>query len=203
MPALWQGTFFGENLERDEDIPEYWEQAIAALDARSHSTRVLELPGADFASYRWGNTVDPITPGLMDRPYVARELIPWGSAASADLVNALDRRLQEGVLDPRAIAPVARLLSAGDVNFRADLETDRFDVARAIPVWELLSSAPGLGRPQGFGSSLGNPLRLSQHDELELAQSPSLTDPPPVSIGRKRRRQAGAAHDRLGRRWGS
>ena len=30
-------------------------------------TRVLEIPGIDFANYRWGATVDPITPGLTDR----------------------------------------------------------------------------------------------------------------------------------------
>ena len=43
----------------------------------------------------------------MDRPYVARELVPWGSPATADLLNALDRRIQEGVLDPAALAPIA------------------------------------------------------------------------------------------------
>ena len=31
------------------------------LDSQPHDTRVLELPGADFTSYRWGNTVEPIT----------------------------------------------------------------------------------------------------------------------------------------------
>src|SRR3712207_7440347 len=56
----------------------------AYLDSRGDDTRVLEIPGADFASYRWGMTIDPITPGLMDRPYVARELIPYGSPPSAE-----------------------------------------------------------------------------------------------------------------------
>ena len=102
VPARFDGSYYGENLQRDEDIPSYWSDAIAALDAGPHDTRVLEMPGADFASYRWGDTVDPITPGLTDRPYVARELVPWGSPASADLLNALDRRLQEGVLEPSA-----------------------------------------------------------------------------------------------------
>jgi hypothetical protein len=58
---------------------------------------MLEAPGADFASYTWGNTVDPITPGLTDRPYVARELIPYGTPGTADLLNAIDRRMQEAV----------------------------------------------------------------------------------------------------------
>ena len=79
------------------------------------------MPGSDFASYRWGNTVDPITPGLMDRPYVARELIPWGSPATADLLNALDRRIQEGTLDPAGFAAIARRMGVGDVVLRNDL----------------------------------------------------------------------------------
>jgi len=93
FPALVDGTFYGDNLQRPEDVPSYWLDAASYLDGRGDGTRVLELPGSDFASYRWGNTVDPITPGLMDRPYVARELIPYGGPGTADLLNALDRRL--------------------------------------------------------------------------------------------------------------
>src|SRR5205823_5619818 len=153
---------------------QYWTDAIAALDAQPHDTRVLEIPGADFAAYRWGETVDPITPGLTDRPYVARELVPWGSPASADLLNALDRRLQEGVLDPAAIAPIARLMRVGDVLYRADLQTDRFDLPRAATTWELLTRPVprGLGAPRAYGAGLGPALHYSQIDELALAQAP-------------------------------
>ena len=130
LPALWTGAFYTQDLTRDEAIPQYWTDAIAALDAQPHDTRVLEIPGSDFAAYRWGQTVDPIAPGLMDRPYVARELVPWGSAASADLLNALDHRMQEGTLDPNALAPIARLMASGTIAYRADLQTDRYDLAR-------------------------------------------------------------------------
>ncbi len=145
---------------------------------------MLEIPGSDFAAYRWGQTVDPITPGLMDRPYVARELVPWGSAASAELLNELDRRLQEGVLDPSAIAPIARLMSAGSIVYRADLQTDRYDLARAIPVWRLLTAPrpDGLGQPTGYGTSLGPPLRVGQDDEIQLALPADAHEPPPVSV---------------------
>ena len=162
LPALWTGAFYTQDLTRDEAIPQYWTDAIAALDAQPHDTRVLEVPGADFAAYRWGQTVDPITPGLTDRPYVARELVPWGSAGSADLLNALDRRMQEGVLDPASIAPVARLMSVGSIVYRADLQTDRFDLARAVPTWLLLTDPvpPGLGQPTGYGTDLGPMLRV-------------------------------------------
>ena len=184
LPSVWNGTVLGENLMRDEDIPGVLGRRDRDLNSGPQDTRVLEIPGADFASYRWGNTVDPITPGLTDRPYVARELVPWGSPATADLLNALDRRLQEGVLDPATIAPIARLMSVGDVLFRADLQTDRFDVPRSTLIWMLLTDPrpAGLDAPKTFGTSLGPPLHYSQIDEVALAQTPGTPDPPPVSV---------------------
>ncbi len=95
----------GANLQRPEDIPTYWQQAADYLNAKNTDTRVLEVPGADFASYRWGNTVDPVTPGLMDRAYVARELFQYGSPQSAALLDALDHRIQEGTIDPGVDRP--------------------------------------------------------------------------------------------------
>src|SRR5947208_15644236 len=172
LPALFTGGLVAENLKRPVHIPAYWQKAADWLDARGHDTRVLELPGSDFTSYRWGNTVDPITPGLMDRPYVARELIPWGSAPSADLLNALDRRLQEGVLEPQAIAPVARLLSVGDVVLRADLQFERYNTARPRPTWQLLTSPrpAGLEEPVPFGAPRPNvPSVFPMVDEIALA----------------------------------
>ncbi|HEV3227066.1 MAG TPA: alpha-(1-_3)-arabinofuranosyltransferase family protein, partial [Acidimicrobiales bacterium] len=152
LPPLYTGGMVASNLERPENLPGYWLDATKALDAQSHTTRVLEVPGSDFASYRWGNTVDPITPGLMDRPYVARELIPYGSPASADLLNALDRRIQENILDPQAVAPLARLMGVGDIVARNDLQYERFRLARPYQVMPLLGAAPGLGAPVAFGA---------------------------------------------------
>src|SRR3954449_3757369 len=160
LPAIFTGDFYTQDLTRDETLPQYWTDALAALDVQSPDTRVLEIPGADFAAYRWGQTVDPIPPGLMDRPYVARELVPWGSAASADLLIALDHRIQEGTLDADALAPVARLLASGAILYRADLQTDRYNLVRSSPLWRFLTDpAPnGLAAPEKFGTDLGPPL---------------------------------------------
>lgn len=183
LPALWNGTFYGKNLQRPSTVPAYWTAAIASLNAGPHDTRIFELPGADFSSYRWGNTVEPITPGLTDRPYVARELIPYGSDQSADLLTALDRRLQDGLLDPSAIAPIARLMSAGDVVVRSDLQTDRYDLATARDTWLLFTPAPpGLRAPTGFGHGLGPPLQVAKLDERSLALPAGMSDPSPVAI---------------------
>jgi hypothetical protein len=183
FPALWNGTYYGENLQRDEDVPAYWDEAIGRLDERGESTRILEVPGADFASYRWGNTVDPITPGLTDRPYLARELIPWGTPASADLVNAFDRRLQEGVADPRGVAAVARLLDVGDIVARYDIQHERYDLVRPRFLARVLDRAGGVGEAERFGGTLDESgSRYPRIDEELLASPPNEPTRAPVEV---------------------
>ncbi len=190
LPPLWRGQMVADNLQRPEEVPTYWTEAAAAVDAGGrlpgggYASRILEVPGADFASYRWGDTVDPITPGLTDRPYVARELIPYGTPPSADLLNSLDRQLQEAVLSPDAVAPVARLMGAGVVLERGDLAYERYNLVRPRQVYELLREAPGLAPVEGFGGTSPNvpDPRLPLEDEVELGADPDLLDPPRVGL---------------------
>jgi arabinofuranan 3-O-arabinosyltransferase len=183
MVPLWQRSIVQDSLSRG-DVPAYWTEAGRVLDERDDGTRVLEVPGSDFASYRWGNTVDPITPGLMDRPYVARELVPYGTPPSADLLNDLDLLLQERTLDPEAIAPVARLMRVGDIVVRGDLQYERYALARPRLVWDLLSGAPGLGEPIPLTEPTRNePIpQLQLQDETWLLRELALPDAPAVAI---------------------
>lgn len=180
FPALWNGTYYGKNLQRPEVVPGYWSEAAAYLDAQPHDTRVLALPGSDFASYYWGNTVDPILPGMMDRPFVARELIPYGSPASADLLNAFDRRIQEGVADPASFAPVARLTSVGDILLRNDIQTARYNLVRPQPFWLLFhpTTPPGLGAPRSWGPIFRPGGDFPLIDEQTLQLPPGTPFPP-------------------------
>ena len=187
-PGVWDGRYYSDYLARDESIPEYWVAALADLDAAGDSTRVLALPGADFAAYRWGDTIDPIEPGLIDRPYVARELVPWGSEPTTNLLVALDRRLQEGTLDPDAVAPISRLMGVGDVLLRFDLETDRFTIIPAGPLWQTFTDANadtgvplGLAAPTTYGDEIPGELLFPELGDL--ARPPSQDpDPPPVAV---------------------
>jgi arabinofuranan 3-O-arabinosyltransferase len=173
LPALLDGSWYGENLERSENVPAYWTEAVHALDRDSHSTRVLEEPGADFAAYSWGNTVDPITPGLMDRPYLARELIPYGTAGTADLLNAFDRRFQEGVADPRGVADVLRRMGIGAVVLRNDIQYQRYDLVRPHELARLFAEIPGFRAPTGYGPpaplSTGKPPAPGARSEDEIS----------------------------------
>ena len=184
MAPLFTGQFVDDSLQRPEQIPGYWRQAVAALDRGPHDTRILQLPGADFDHSRWGTTLDPIVPGLTDRPFVGRELIPYGSAASADLLRALDESLQEGVFEPSALAPMARLMNVGAVEVRSDLQYERFRTPRPVSTWEELSAPvpPGLSGPQTFGPAVGEKPVIPLTDEITLATPTTAPDPPSVAI---------------------
>ncbi|MEO7429391.1 MAG: alpha-(1-_3)-arabinofuranosyltransferase family protein, partial [Acidimicrobiales bacterium] len=154
---VWQHGYLTDGMQRPERIPQYWLDATRAMDAGDHGTRVLEVPGSSFAAYRWGTTVDPITPGLITRPYLAREVLPSGTAASANLLEALDRRMQTGVFEGGSLAPLARLLGVGTIALRADLDSSgRFDTPTPGPLWTSLVRAEGLGPPRRFGPPGGD-----------------------------------------------
>ena len=181
---LFLGRMVDDNLQRSENIPEYWNEVAAALDAGDRDTRVLEMPGIDFASYTWGNTVDPVTPGLIDRDYAARELIPYGSFASAQLMMALDLPYQEGTANPAALGPMLQLMSVGDLVARNDLRFGRYRSPRPRTFWDQVTSAPGLGDPVGFGPDVSDrpdPV-VPLLDGIELGTDPALPDPPSVGI---------------------
>ncbi len=184
LPTLWNGQMVASNLERPEEIPAYWNEVADYLTATDDGTRALEVPGADFASYRWGNTVDPVTPGLTERQFAARELFLWGSEPSADLQMAFDHRWHEETIDPEAIAPIARLTGVGDIVLRSDLQYERYRVARPRAMWELLRRTPGLDDPVRFGPTVRNVAgpELPLLDEIELATPTDWEDPPAVAV---------------------
>lgn len=171
---VWQQGYLTDGMLRPEHIPTHWQAAIARIDAGDHATRVLELPGSSFAAYRWGTTVEPITPGLTDRPYLAREVLPAGTVGTVNLLDAFDRRLQLGTFEAAALAPVARLLAVGTVAFRGDLEqAGRFDTPPSEAVWAALRPAPeGLGQatvfdPAGASADTADPPAVALFDVVD------------------------------------
>lgn len=182
VPAL-TGHYYNKALQRDEEIPQYYQDAVKHLDAISHDTRVFALPGAPFATYRWGDLKDPLEPGLMDRPFVDRELVPAGSEQAANLVQSLDHRLQEHSLETDSVAPIARLMGVGDIELRMDLQTDQYALITAGELWKTFTDPvpEGLGKPVTFGTKI--PGRLEFPDPGDLTRpGPKPKDPPPVAV---------------------
>jgi arabinofuranan 3-O-arabinosyltransferase len=190
VPALPTGLL-SDHVDRPQAIPAHWVEVAELLDARGVDTtgnprRVLEIPGSPFAAYRWGNTVEPVLPALMDRPQLAREVLPYGSPATANLLDALDRRMQEGVLETRALAPIARLFAAADVVVRNDLQWERFRAPEPHGLWSVLADPlpPGVvGVDRIGGPVTGEPDPvLGPVDERWLARQTEGADELP-SIG--------------------
>ena len=194
---VWGNGYLSHNVDRPEDVPQYWKDAIAALSAQGNATRILEIPGSDFAAYRWGDLIEPLTPGLTDRPYVARETLPSGSAASVNLLVALDHRLQDDTFEPDALASYARLAGIGTVVLRSDLQYERFDTPRPRQLWKVLTDPvpTGLDEPVGYGPRTPN--RASKDvpaiDNHELATPASAANPPAVALFNVQRRGADRA----------
>ena len=187
MLPLWRGQFVDPNLRRKEKLPSYVTQAAASLSKSTRingsETRVLELPGADFSDYRWGATLDPPLPGLMDRSYVSRELIPSGTPASAALVRAIDRRLQEGVYEPSSLPSLARLMSVGDVVLRSDLQYERFRTPQPISTWAAWTRLrpEGFSVPKTFGPPVAETPAIPFIDEISLANPAGAAQPPAMA----------------------
>ncbi len=179
LPALWTGAFVDPALERDQTAPAAWIEAASVLDRSGSEGRVLQLPGAEFGAYRWGYTVDQPLPGLTDKPLVTRDLLPLGSAGAMDLLFALDDRIQEGRLDPGALAPVARLLGVDTVWLTNDHAFDRFRTARPEIVRSLVLDEPGFAPPIGVGELALNRPEVPFTDERALGD-PRVGQPMPT-----------------------
>jgi arabinofuranan 3-O-arabinosyltransferase len=190
----WGGLYYSKYLERPQEIPAYYRQALGALDAQPHSTRVLALPGSDFASYRWGDARDAIEPGLMTRPFIARQLEPLGTPATINLLRALDAPLENttpdrmssdnAVIQPydtNVVAPIARLLGVGDVLLRFDYATDRWNLIPATEMASVFLRRPiaGLTSPESFGTKIPGQLSLPDPGNVTV---PAGTDPSPSPL---------------------
>jgi arabinofuranan 3-O-arabinosyltransferase len=137
---LWTGDLVPGEPGRDALVAADLVALAAALDDRDTGSRVLEVPAADVAPGAPSVGLD----ALLRRPHAARRAVPAGSAASTDLLRAIDDQVQRGVLAPEALAPLARLLGAGDVVVHA---------GAAPGAAALLEHAPGLTGTQRFGAA--------------------------------------------------
>lgn len=175
LPALRNGGFIDEALERDQSPPRAWTDAAAALDARPDGYRVLQVPGTEFGAFQWGYTVDQPLPALTERPLVTRDLLPLGSPAAMDLVFALDDRFQTDTIEPESVAAVSRLLGVDTIWVSGDVAFDRFRLARPEVVTDELTSADAQAAGLVDATAYGDPTPMSS--AIPMIDNRSLSDP--------------------------
>ncbi len=183
LPSLWRHDYVDPALSRDENPPDAWLAAAAALDAKAPGYRVFQVPGQEFGAYRWGYTVDQPLPGLTRRPLITRDLLPLGSPQAMDLLYAVDDRFQDGILEPQTLAPVARLFGADTMWVVNDSAFERFRTPRPEVTAAMLRRRPdGLGKPVTFGDPVVNTPDVNMTDD-ESVTTPNIGRPlPPVML---------------------
>ncbi len=185
LAPLFEGNLVATNLMFPETLPSYVTQAADYLNA-SGSTPVLGLPGEDFGYYRWGVTMDSVWPGLLQRAYLQRQAVLQGEPASANLLRALDESIQDGVLVPSSIAPMARLLGAGTILLQSNLQYERFDLPRPQALWlQMHPTPPGLIFQHAFGPARLVPTEVGPIlDETQLMTPDAASYPPALAVYR-------------------
>lgn len=154
LSPLFTGSIVATNMARNsEHLPQSVTDATNYLNSIHPSTNVLGVPGEDFAYYTFGTTADPIWPGLLDRPYLARQAVIQGEPGSANLLRAFDESIQNGTLPANALAPVASLMGSGDILLQSNLPTNRYGLNPPQVLYlNLFNPTPqGLSSPVGFG----------------------------------------------------
>ena len=181
IPSLFNGDTIASNFVQPASLPSYELAAIDHLNATHPGTRVFAIPGNDFASYRWGDTVDTPQAALLNRDFVTREQQIMGSMATADTLYAVDGPMQDGVANMNALAPMSRLMGAGDVMVEYDQRYEHYGIPQpqlfALP---LLRTPPGLSQPVSFGASRPNASTVSTLNEQDLSLPRNAGWPSPI-----------------------
>ena len=182
-PALFNGdaevaSFFVQPAK----LPHYETAAMSYLNAHRSGSRVLGIPGNDFASYRWGDTVDTPQAGLLNRPFVTREQQVMGSIPTADTLFAIDDPIQSQDEQWNSLAPMARLLSVGDVLVEYDQRYEHYGTPQPQVLAQQLKTTPsGLSDPVYFGKPRPNISSFPTIDEQDLGAPAPLTWPAPLA----------------------
>jgi len=120
-----------------------------------------------------------VWPAILTRPYVTHEQFIQGSLPTANLLYALDNPLQQGTFDWSALAPIARLMSVGDILVEYDEQYDRYDTPRpALLEQGLATTPPGLGAPIVFGAPFLNTATFAMLDETYFDTPPAKAHAP-------------------------
>jgi hypothetical protein len=182
IPSLFNGDAeVAGNFVQPASLPSYQLAAIDHLNATHPGTRVFAIPGNDFASSRWGDTVDTPQAALLNRDFVTREQQIMGSIATADTLYAVDGPLQDGVANLNALAPMSRLMGVGDVMVEYDQRYEHYGVPQPqLLALQLLQTPPGLRDPQSFGSPRPNVSTVSTLNEQDLSIPGNASWPPPI-----------------------
>ena len=149
-PPVFNGTTVADHFTQPSPLPPLRDRDGQGPERRAHrAPGCWPSRGRTSPPTATATSSTPSGPGLLTRPFVTREQQALGSLASYDLLYGLDNPMQNGIVEPDAIAPLARLMSAGDVLVQNDLAYERYNSPR--PLQMAVRPHPHPGRAVGPG----------------------------------------------------
>ncbi|TDC60914.1 DUF3367 domain-containing protein, partial [Actinomadura sp. GC306] len=136
------------------EVPGYWRDAAAWINARAGQQGVLAVPGAPFGEYLWGRPMDDIVQPLLTARWGVRQLVPAGSPGYTRALDAIDLQVRSGQGSPGLSEFLARM-GVRYVLVRNDLRRETLRGAWPSRVNQALEGAPGLRRVAAFGGPVG------------------------------------------------
>ena len=180
-PSLFLGDTIANGFTQPASLPSYEMAAIDHLNATHPGTRVFAIPGNDFAAYRWGDTVDTPQPAFLNRDFITREQQIMGSIATADTLYTTDGPIQDGTANLNALAPMSRLMGAGDLMVEYDQQYERYGVPQPqLLALQFLQTPLGLSDPVAFGTPQPNVSVDSTLNEQDLSVPGNVGWPSPI-----------------------
>ena len=137
------------------EIPDYWYEATAWLDARSGGRTTMAVPGSARGEYLWGRPMDEPMQPLMRTPWTNQQIIPWGSAGVSRLTHAVDQRLSSG-LGSAGLADALARMGVRYLLVRNDLQREGNNGGWPARVHQALADSPGIDRVRSFGPVMGS-----------------------------------------------
>lgn len=171
----------GRLYDRDRalagDVPDYWIEAIDAVDRLPGEGRVLVLPPSTRTQYRWGWVGDDIFDALMERPHAIDTAVPLSTPEAADLLAALSGGVNDDAYTEGSLPAAARRLGIRYVVLRNDLDWRSMGRPRPAEL-QSLRADPGLRFVRSFGAN-GENTTAPQDESVPAQQERSL---PPVEV---------------------
>ncbi|WP_084962050.1 alpha-(1-_3)-arabinofuranosyltransferase domain-containing protein [Thermoactinospora rubra] len=152
LPVLDRGVAAPGDFE---DVPPYWREAAAWINANAGDDGVLVVPGAKFGEYVWGRPIDDPMQSLFAARWTARQVTAAGSVGLSRLLDVVDQRLAAG----HGSAGLTRLLRRMGIHYllvRNDLLRVTLQGAWPARVHEALRESPGIVRVRSFGGEVGD-----------------------------------------------
>jgi len=141
------------------EIPGYWAEAAAWLNATESNGRTLVVPGASFGTYIWGRSQDEPLQALATNPWAVRDAVPLANAGTVRWLDAVQSRLEDGLGSP-GLATALNRAGVTHVLVRHDLDAQRSGAPPSVFIRNSLVTSGGFELVASFGLQL-TPYRIS------------------------------------------